>query len=83
MPRPSALAKVKNNADSGVFGAVQEAAIELNGTPARDQKTTESYRRRRDILVGVAWRLSKRPYVKDVLWAGLAMVAPHASSRRT
>jgi LL-diaminopimelate aminotransferase len=49
----AALAKVKNNVDSGIFGAVQEAAIAaLNGIDRpeiRDQIAT--YRRRRDILI--------------------------------
>lgn len=49
----AALAKVKNNVDSGIFGAVQEAAIAaINGIDRpeiADQKAT--YRRRRDILV--------------------------------
>jgi len=50
----SALAKVKNNADSGIFGAVQEAGIAalngINGPEIAEQKAI--YRRRRDILVG-------------------------------
>jgi len=50
----ASLAKVKNNADSGIFGAVQEAGIEaLNGVSRPEIKQQfDSYRRRRDILVG-------------------------------
>jgi len=50
----ASLAKVKNNADSGIFGAVQEAGMaalsNLDHPDVRGQM--ESYRRRRDILVG-------------------------------
>ncbi len=49
----AALAKVKNNADSGIFGAVQEAAIAalagIDRPEIEEQK--QVYRRRRDILV--------------------------------
>jgi LL-diaminopimelate aminotransferase len=48
----ASLAKVKNNVDSGVFGAIQEAAVAaLEGVDrpeAREQR--EAYRRRRDVL---------------------------------
>jgi LL-diaminopimelate aminotransferase len=49
----ASLAKLKNNLDSGVFGAIQDAAIAgLRGydrKEVRDQ--VEIYRRRRDVLV--------------------------------
>jgi LL-diaminopimelate aminotransferase len=49
----AALAKVKNNVDSGIFGAVQEAAIAalagIDRPEIAEQK--QIYRRRRDILV--------------------------------
>lgn len=50
----AALAKVKNNIDSGVFGAVQQAGIAaLEGIDRPEIAAQfESYRRRRDILIG-------------------------------
>ena len=49
----ASLAKVKNNVDSGIFGAVQEAAIAalagIDRPEIAEQK--QIYRRRRDILV--------------------------------
>jgi len=52
----AALAKVKNNMDSGVFGAVQEAGIEALGGIRRPDIVSHigpdgTYRRRRDVLV--------------------------------
>jgi LL-diaminopimelate aminotransferase len=49
----AALAKVKSNCDSGVFGALQEAAITaLEGVNRPEiQEQLRSYQRRRDILV--------------------------------
>lgn len=49
----SALAKVKNNVDSGIFGAIQEASIAaLRGVDRPEIKEQiATYRRRRDILV--------------------------------
>ena len=49
----AALAKVKNNVDSGIFGAIQEASIvALRGIDRTEIKEQiEMYRRRRDILV--------------------------------
>jgi len=49
----AALAAVKNNIDSGVFTAVQEAGIAaLEGIHRKEiQEQTEVYRRRRDVLV--------------------------------
>jgi len=49
----AALVKVKNNLDSGVFGAIQEAAIAAIGGIDRPEirEQVSIYRRRRDILV--------------------------------
>jgi LL-diaminopimelate aminotransferase len=47
------LGKVKTNVDSGVFQAVQEAAIAaLGGDPAVVDRLRALYRERRDVLVG-------------------------------
>jgi len=70
----ASLAKVKNNADSGIFGAIQEAAIEalchLDHPEIRAQ--LESYRRRRDILVGslkeAGWTVTA-PLATFYVWA--------------
>lgn len=50
----AALAKVKNNLDSGIFGAVQESAIIALGGIDRPERREllDTYRRRRDALVG-------------------------------
>lgn len=70
----ASLAKVKNNADSGIFGAVQEAAIEaLNGIARPEIKQQlDSYRRRRDILVGglreAGWSVTA-PKATFYVWA--------------
>jgi len=46
------LGKVKTNVDSGVFQAVQEAAIAaLTGDPAEIERMRAMYRERRDVLV--------------------------------
>ncbi len=48
----SGLLKVKTNVDSGVFEAVQEAAIAaMNGPDDVIEKNCEIYKRRRDLLV--------------------------------
>jgi LL-diaminopimelate aminotransferase len=60
----AALAKVKSNVDSGVFGAVQEAGIAAlrrsDGPEVRAQ--IDLYRRRRDVLVSglreAGWRVT-------------------------
>jgi LL-diaminopimelate aminotransferase len=47
----SALQRVKDNLDSGVFGAVQEAALEaLEIYDEEKQRVVEVYRRRRDLF---------------------------------
>lgn len=47
------LGKIKTNLDSGVFQAIQEAAIVALNTPEEDLKTLrETFRERRDALVG-------------------------------
>jgi LL-diaminopimelate aminotransferase len=50
----SALAKLKNNLDSGVFGCIQQAAAEVLSGPfdAVMERTRAVYRERRDILAG-------------------------------
>ncbi len=48
----AALGVVKNNTDSGVFGAVQQAAIVALGLDRRHlEERLEVYRRRRDLMV--------------------------------
>ncbi len=70
----AALAKVKNNADSGIFGAVQEAGIAaLEGINRPEIKQQlQSYQRRRDILVGgltrAGWSIPS-PSATFYVWA--------------
>ncbi len=70
----AALAKVKSNADSGVFGAIQETAIEaLNGLDrAEITGQFESYRRRRDVIVAglreAGWSVTA-PRATFYVWA--------------
>jgi len=54
-----AVASVKENVDSGVFGAVQDAAVEALSGLARDEaaRLTAVYRRRRDALISALRRL--------------------------
>jgi LL-diaminopimelate aminotransferase len=53
-----ALAVVKTNLDSGQFTAIQRAAIAaLEGPPEHLEALRETYRRRRDLLVGTLNRL--------------------------
>ncbi len=48
----AAFAKVKENIDSGVFGAIQMAAVSaLEGPQECVQRNRETYRKRRDILI--------------------------------
>ncbi len=71
-----ALAKVKSNLDSGMFGAVQQAGIAalegLNRVEIKDQ--IEMYRRRRDILIAglreAGWPVST-PQATFYVWAKL------------
>jgi LL-diaminopimelate aminotransferase len=70
----ASLGKVKNNADSGIFGATQEAAIEAlsNLDHAEVRAQMESYRRRRDILIGslkeAGWEVTA-PLATFYVWA--------------
>ncbi len=70
----ASLAKVKNNADSGIFGAVQEAGMEALSGIARPEikQQLDSYRRRRDILVGAlkeaGWSVNP-PKATFYVWA--------------
>ncbi len=70
----AALLKVKNNLDSGIFGAIQEAAAEAldryDDPSVREQIAT--YRRRRDALVvglrGAGWHVDS-PGATFYVWA--------------
>ncbi len=73
----AALAKVKNNIDSGVFGAVQEAAIAALQSSANPAVLAQIgpnglYARRRDILVGglrkAGWSVAS-PQATFYVWA--------------
>jgi len=73
----AALAKVKNNMDSGVFGAVQEAGIEALGGIRRPEIVSHigpdgTYRRRRDVLVAglrqAGWSVAS-PQATFYVWA--------------
>ena len=72
----TALAKVKSNLDSGVFGAVQQAGIAalggLDQPQIKDQM--ETYRRRRDLLVdglrSAGWPVTT-PQATFYVWAKL------------
>jgi LL-diaminopimelate aminotransferase len=70
----ASLAKVKNNIDSGVFGAVQQAGIAaLDGIHRPEIRAQfESYARRRDILVAglrqAGWLVSP-PAATFYVWA--------------
>lgn len=71
----SALGKVKTNMDSGVFQAVQEAAIA--GLEAGEGKPNEYcaiYQERRDLMVGALQRLGlecERPRATFYVWAAV------------
>lgn len=70
----ASLAKVKNNIDSGVFGAVQQAAIAAIEGIDRPEvlEQFDSYRRRRDILVSglreAGWTVAT-PQATFYVWA--------------
>jgi LL-diaminopimelate aminotransferase len=63
----AALLKVKNNVDSGVFGAIQEAGIAaLEGIDRPEiRQQIEMYRKRRDVLVdgliAAGWSVERSP----------------------
>jgi len=69
-----ALAKVKSNVDSGVFGAVQQAGIEGLRNIGRSEIKAQMdlYRRRRDVLVHglreAGWRVAT-PQATFFVWA--------------
>ncbi len=47
-----ALGTIKNNIDSGVFKAIQKAAIEAYNTPCEEiEKLNDMYKKRRDVMV--------------------------------
>ncbi|TAN62416.1 aminotransferase class I/II-fold pyridoxal phosphate-dependent enzyme, partial [bacterium] len=71
----SGIAKVKSNIDSGVFSAIQVAAIEaLNGPQEHLQKMCAMYQERRDILCdglsSLGWKV-KRPKAAFYIWVAL------------
>ena len=68
----AALAKLKSNLDSGIFGAIQDAAIvALHDESDFVRNQVEIYRRRRDALVdglaGLGWKVS-RPGAAFYVW---------------
>jgi LL-diaminopimelate aminotransferase len=68
----TALAKLKSNLDSGIFGAIQDAAIAaLHDESDFVRNQVEIYRRRRDALVdglaGLGWKVS-RPGATFYVW---------------
>lgn len=70
----AALAKVKSNLDSGMFGAIQQAAVTaLRGFEREEIKSlTDMYRRRRDVLVvglrEAGWPITE-PQATFYVWA--------------
>ncbi|HZO82204.1 MAG TPA: LL-diaminopimelate aminotransferase [Candidatus Binataceae bacterium] len=71
----AALGKVKTNIDSGVFQAVQEAAIAgLEGGEETLQRYCAIYQQRRDLMVGALQRLGlecERPRATFYVWAAV------------
>lgn len=69
----SGLLKVKTNVDSGVFEAVQEAAIAaMNGSDDVIDRNCEIYKRRRDLLVDGFNEIGievKKPLATFYVWA--------------
>jgi len=71
----AALAQVKSNIDSGVFQAIQIAAIEaLNTGPERLQNLINLYQQRRDVLCrglnALGWKVNK-PKATFYIWTKL------------
>lgn len=67
------LSKVKDNYDSGVFGAVQEAGIAaLKSSQDCTEEMRKTYQKRRDVFVnalnGIGW-LVKKPPATFYVWA--------------
>lgn len=67
-----ALAKIKENIDSGIFEAIQRAAIEaLKSDSSHLKKLTDIYKERRDILVDglnvLGWKITK-PKATFYVW---------------
>ena len=69
----SGLLKVKTNVDSGVFEAIQEAAIAaMNGPDEVIDRNCEVYRRRRDLLIEGLKSIGlevKKPLATFYVWA--------------
>jgi len=70
----AALAKVKNNVDSGVFTAIQDAVADVlaSGETARLKDQIDVYRRRRDILVAglqTAGMKTRSPEATFYVWS--------------
>lgn len=71
----AALGKVKTNIDSGIFGAIQMAAVSaLSGPQYYIEENNEIYRQRRDMLVNglckLGWNV-KSPKATFYVWAKL------------
>ncbi|NOZ63513.1 MAG: LL-diaminopimelate aminotransferase [Caldiserica bacterium] len=67
----SALGRVKSNLDSGVFEAIQWAAMRALASGGVDEETLDIYRERRDLLVKGLQRLGlevKAPRATFYLW---------------
>ncbi|UCF33882.1 MAG: aminotransferase class I/II-fold pyridoxal phosphate-dependent enzyme, partial [Phycisphaerales bacterium] len=70
----AALAKVKSNLDSGVFGAIQDAAIEAlrRFDDAQVQAIRDTYRERRDVVLAglreAGWNVGT-PQATFFIWA--------------
>jgi len=67
-----ALGTIKNNIDSGIFKAVQKAAVEAFNTPQQEiDKLNEMYKKRRDIVVQglreMGWNI-EAPKATFYLW---------------
>jgi len=81
----AALKRVKSNLDTGIFQAVQDAAIEaLTGPQDCVKGTARVYQRRRDILVdglnGLGWKVTK-PKGGMYVWA--AVIKGYTSDEMT
>ncbi|MFH1339023.1 MAG: LL-diaminopimelate aminotransferase [Candidatus Omnitrophota bacterium] len=81
----AALAKVKSNVDSGIFGAIQIAGIAaLEGSEDNISDIRGLYRRRRDILAegldSLGWKIS-RPKATFYIWAKIPENYPGAGKK--
>ncbi len=77
------LSAVKSNIDSGIFQAVQKAAVAaLNGPQDFREELLETYRRRRDTLVdglaALGWKV-ERPRATFYVWSPVPDGSPSAA----